>query len=239
MRVSLRPLVPLLISTAPRGLHRSSTTLTMSSIEVERKFEPPTDLEALNDAVLKAGGTQLGSKSFTDIYYDTLPGCSLTRRDTWLRCRDGAWELKLPVEEDAKRSGGERTVFKEVEGAEPVNAALRELLPADAIASSLEETLKAAKLIPFAEFTTTRTKWKLGGCGLDADVASFGHAVMEIEVLVKEKSEVAEAEAEINRVADLVGATPLKSMGGKLETFIRRHSPEVFAALVEEGILQP
>ena len=103
MRVSLRPLVPLLISTAPRGLHRSSTTPTMSSIEVERKFEPPTDLEALNDAVLKAGGTQLGSKSFTDIYYDTLPGCSLTRRDTWLRCRDGAWELKLPVEEDAKR----------------------------------------------------------------------------------------------------------------------------------------
>ena len=122
-------------------------------------------------------------------------------------------------------------------GAAAVNAALHELLPS--CGAELAETIAASGAQPFAEFKTARTKWKLGGCGLDADVASFGHAVMEIEVLVKEKSEVAEAEAEINRVADLVGATPLKAMGGKLETYIRRHSPEVFAALVEEGILQP
>ena len=63
---------------------------------------------------------------------------------------------------------------------------------------------------------------------------------MEIERLVDDASEVAAAEAQIARVAGLVGAEPLTgALGGKLETYIRRHCPEVLAALVEEGILQP
>ena len=100
--------------------------------------------------------------------------------------------------------------------------------------------MRAASVAPFAEFTTTRSKWTLGGCSLDADVASFGHAVMEIEAMVDNADEVTAAEAEIARVADLVGARPLESaLGGKLETYIRRHCPVVLAALVEEGILQP
>ena len=81
----------------------------------------------LEAAVAAEGGKELGTKTFTDIYYDTA-GCSLTRRDMWLRCRDGAWELKLPVDEDARRSGGERTVFTEVEGEDAVAEALRGLL---------------------------------------------------------------------------------------------------------------
>ena len=66
--VALRPLVLLLFS----ANHRSSTKLTLSCIEVKRKFEPPADLAALNAAVLKAGGTRLDSTSFTGVYYDCL-----------------------------------------------------------------------------------------------------------------------------------------------------------------------
>ena len=97
------PLVGLILSSARRR------SLMSAPIEVERKFEPE-DAAQLRARIEQNGGALLGEKSFTDIYYDTAE-CSLTRRDMWLRSRDGAWELKLPVEEDARRSGGERTVF--------------------------------------------------------------------------------------------------------------------------------
>ena len=217
-----------------------SSTPSAPLIEVEKKFVAPSDHAVMAASVEAQGGKELGTKRFTDVYYDTAD-CSLTRRDTWLRERDGAWELKLPVYEDARRSGGERTVFTEVEGEAAVAAALRDLLPGideKMSAQPLSEMLNAAQVLPFAEFSTTRSKWKLGNANIDADVASFGHAVMEIEVLCKSESDVDEAEAEVARVADILGAQPLSgSMGGKLETYIRRHCPSVLAQLVEAGVL--
>lgn len=234
--------MPLLLATATARMRCGLANIACSGaaaqqIEVERKFQPPTDLAELDGCVEAQGGRKLGEKRFTDTYYDTSK-CALTRRDVWLRLREGAWEVKLPLEGDAKRSGGERTVFREVEGAEAVNVALRDLLTASG--ATLDETLRVAELRPFAEFSTTRSQWQVGKASLDADVASFGHAVMEIEVLCADASEVAAAEEEIARVAALVGAKPLeKSLGGKLETYIRRHAPDVLEALVEEGILKP
>ena len=93
--------------------------LAARSIEVERKFVCP---DMLSDRVRTHGGELLGEVEFTDSYWDT-EDCILTRRDMWLRRRDGAWELKLPVEEDARRSGGERSVFHEIETAPAVGAA--------------------------------------------------------------------------------------------------------------------
>ena len=210
-------------------------------IEVEKKFEPPSDLAALGHRIAELGGTMVGEKAFTDTYYDTAT-CTLTRRDTWLRSRDGAWELKVPIDTDTGRSGGERTVFREVEGTAEVNAALHKHLVTelDGIQPhAIEETLNVAGVVPFAEFTTTRTKWSLDGASLDSDVASFGHAVMEIEVMVSEETEVAKAEALIANVAERIGVRPLGALGGKLETYIRRHAPAVLEALVAEGILRP
>ena len=118
---------------------------------------------------------------------------------------------------------------------------MRDLLPVSSACEDLcdiDDTLRDATLAPFADFATTRSKFALGGCSIDADTASFGHAVMEIEVLCADASGVEAAEAEIARVADLVGAKPLTSaLGGKLETYIRRHAPAVLQALVQEGIL--
>ena len=49
---------------------------------------------------------------------------------------------------------------------------------------------------------------------------------------------MAEAEAEIERVAALLEARPLpKGTGGKLETYIRRFCPEVLTQLVDAGVL--
>ena len=85
----------------------------------------------------------------------------------------------------------------------------------------------------------SRSKWKLGKASIDADIASFGHSVLEIEVMVATAAEVPSAEEEIARVAALLGAAPLSgAMGGKLETYIRQYCPSVLAQLIEAGVLR-
>ncbi|KAJ8607176.1 hypothetical protein CTAYLR_007328 [Chrysophaeum taylorii] len=207
----------------------------MSVIEVEAKFQA----QDVREAILANGGRVLGEVSFEDTYYDTKE-CALTTQDRWLRRRDDAWELKVPVAE-TKRSGGERTVFREIEGAEPVAAELRRLYPnlfsIDARCS--EAALEAAGCAAFAQFRTTRGKFEIRGCRLDLDHASFGHSVLEIEAVVQTPEEVPAAERKIREVADLVGAKPLQhNSGGKLETYIRRHVPHVLEALVAAGVLK-
>lgn len=200
-----------------RGTARMATS--GSTIEVERKFESRGTADELRVAVEACGGRTVGEVRFSDAYWDTAE-CTLTRQDTWLRRRttgaDSAWELKIPLGPDAVRSGGERTVFREVVGADAVRAALTTELGLDAgpmSGADLAEWLaRDARMAPFAEFETVRpsthirhghagrvrgtsprtcthharaqvrSKYALGQCALDADVASFGHSVLEIEV---------------------------------------------------------
>ena len=215
---------------------------TRMSIEVERKFEA-TDAAALPSRVAALGGTLAGEVSFTDAYWDNA-GCTLTRRDTWLRQREGKWEIKIPLGDPGDRSGasgGERTVFREVEGEAAVRTALESLLDGGALdgAGDLEATLRAAAFAPFVTFGTKRSKFRVGECAIDADVASFGHSVVEVEVMCESEAAVPEAESAIARVAGELQLVPLQNTGGKLETCIRREAPAVLAALVEEGILKP
>uniref|UniRef100_A0A7S0LFR6 CYTH domain-containing protein n=1 Tax=Coccolithus braarudii TaxID=221442 RepID=A0A7S0LFR6_9EUKA len=137
------------------------------------------------------------------------------------------------------RSGGERTVFREVEGADAVAAELCLVLPTvrNAVVPSIDVLVQAERIHPFAEFSTVRSRFRLGRCAIDADVASFGHSVVELEVMCCNPTEVPEAEAAIERVATQLGMTPLGMTGGKLETFIRQRCPAMLASLVEVGIL--
>lgn len=234
---SLTRLTPLLLSPL-----RTRMMAGTAAIEVEKKFAAG-DPSALRQQVEASSGKTLGEISFHDEYWDTAE-CVLTRRDTWLRRREQQWELKIPVA-GSQRSGGETSTFTEIEGAPAVGAALATLL-ADwdganerLTGEELEARLRAAQLTPFAAFGTVRSKYKLGGCSIDADVASFGHSVVEIEVMCAAADEVAAAESEIARVATLIDARPLDaSSGGKLETFIRRFCPAVLAQLVEVGVLK-
>ena len=89
-----------------------------AAIEVERKFAA-SDPSALRQRVEANGGQVLGEKAFNDQYWDNAQ-CTLTRRDTWLRRRQDQWELKVPIV-GSRRSGGETTSFREIEG-EPRHA---------------------------------------------------------------------------------------------------------------------
>ena len=144
--------------------------------------------------------------------------------------------------EDAARSGGERTIFLETEGELDVRAELARLHPsrffAQREAESLEQALAAAGCVPFAEFETVRALFRLENVAIDVDAASFGHGVMELEVMCETEAGVAAAEADIARVAARVQAQPLDgASGGKLESYIRRFCPEMLAHLLEAGVL--
>ena len=84
-----------------------------AAIEVERKFAAG-DPSALRQRVEASGGRVLGEAAFNDQYWDSAQ-CTLTRRDTWLRRRQEQWELKVPIV-GSRRSGGETTSFREIEG---------------------------------------------------------------------------------------------------------------------------
>ena len=208
------------------------------AIEVERKYDASVvSVDALTQTVESLGGETKGVVTFTDVYYDT-PDASLAAKDTWLRARDGAWEIKVPLsqgDDTARRSGGERSVFREVEGP---GACLHELNAAllgapandvdDARTNDLDAeaaliaAMKTLDVHPFAKFTTERAKFSLDGADVDVDAASFGHGVCEVEVLCAYESQVPDAEAKIAYVATRLGLTPLSDSGGKLETYIRR-----------------
>ena len=208
------------------------------AIEVERKYDASVvSVDVLTKTVESLGGETKGVVTFTDVYYDT-PDASLAAKDTWLRARDGAWEIKVPLsqgDDTAPRSGGERSVFREVEGP---GACLHELNAAllgapandvdDARTNDLDAeaaliaAMKTLDVHPFAKFTTERAKFALDGANVDVDAASFGHGVCEVEVLCAYESQVPDAEAKIAYVATRLGLTPLSDSGGKLETYIRR-----------------
>lgn len=224
-----------------------------TTIEVERKFSLDVSVDELRALVEGCGGREEGSVEFTDTYYDT-PGCVLASSDVWLRARDDAWEIKLPVLGDERRSGGERSVFREVEG--PA-ATLRELLAVlddapppetpvsreeddpSAADAALRDAMESREVRPFASFSTRRAKFRLDGAVVDVDAASFGHVVVEVEVLCAAADEIPAAEVKVRDVAERLGLRPLEHSGGKLETFIRRNCPAHLEALVAAGFLEP
>ena len=229
-------------------------------IEVERKYSAGDGVEAIARRVADLGGSEIGSVAFTDTYYDT-PECALTSNDVWLRRRDEKWEIKVPIAGDARRSGGERTVFREVEGAAGCLDELEKVLgTGEAEVSSgtkrderegereresandelrLERFAASKAVAPFASFATTRAKFSLDGASIDVDCASFGHTVVEVEVLCGDANEVPAAEEKVNKVAAKLLLTEIGATGGKLETFLRKNCPKQLEALVKNGILKP
>jgi len=210
---------------APRALLRRRMAARAANVEVEEKFAVSLDRDAFSARVASLGGAVTSSVSFRDEYFDTAD-LALTTRDTWLRRRDGAWELKIPHGE-RRASGGETTVFKEVEEESAIVAELA------ALGVTGDAPLPFASLAVFADFTTRRDKYALDGVKIDVDDANYGidgasHKVLELEVMTNgDDDDVARARREIAAAAGALGCEPLPAGGGgKLETFLRRFRPD-------------
>ena len=223
-----------------------------TTIEVERKFSLDVSVDELRARVESCGGREQGNVEFTDTYYDT-PGCVLASSDVWLRARDDAWRSSSRCRAAAP-SGGERSVFREVEGPAatlrellavlddappPENPASREDDDPAAADAALRDAMEAREVRPFATFSPRRAKFRLDDAVVDVDAASFGHVVVEVEVLCAAAAEIPAAEAKVRDVARRLGLSPMEHSGGKLETFIRRNRPARLEALVAAGFLEP
>ena len=232
---------------------------TPDQIEVERKYAADDGVDLLRARVLGLGGTELAVVTFTDTYFDTET-CDLTAHDVWLRRRDAIWEIKVPIPGDDKRSGGERSVFREVEGPKGCLVEIEKVLKLEPRDSSSDDEIEDVKssektedddllkleasmqnlgITSFATFTTNRVKLKLDGASIDIDAASFGHCVVEVEVICGSVAEIAKANSLVERVAEKLRLKDVGATGGKLETYIRKNCADVLKTLVEKGIIKP
>lgn len=130
-------------------------------LEVEQKF-------CCTDAIvqrLEASSQFQSQRCFTDVYFDTSD-LVLTKKDMWLRSRDGHLELKTPhKDKDTMDTNDVRTstvnLYMEVIRHQEIAASLKlcEIhLPCDHEISAGD--LAEAGIQPFAKITTCRSRYK-------------------------------------------------------------------------------
>ncbi|MFH0830967.1 MAG: CYTH domain-containing protein [Parcubacteria group bacterium] len=192
-------------------------------IEIEKKFQ----LNQEQFARLLEDAEKLSEKRFTDTYYDSV-SWRLTTRDTWLRSRDGAFELKVPLD----KRGVDDTVDKYHEITDELQ--IRKVLKL-ARAGTLEQALAQAALKPFATITTLRKKYRHGEFAIDVDEADFGYNVVEIELEAPTLSDIDRVTAEILDFARSKGLE-VKKLNGKVCEYIERNNPDHYEALVKAGV---
>lgn len=196
-------------------------------IEIEKKFSiKDGDFERLTkDAEF------VSEKTNNDTYYDKTD-YALTRKNIWLRNRNGKWELKSRLHEDADPGVDQ---YEEIEDEDKI----RDFLKLEKN-GSFAEVLKTNGYLPFCSYKTTRKKYKKNSFTLDFDFVDFGdfsYEVLEIELMVRDKSEIAKA---TKRILDFAKENGLgtKKAWSKPKTYLRRYDPKHFQVLVNAGVMK-
>jgi len=204
-----------------------STTHNM--IEIERKFKlRETDLQTIKQ-IAKFGG----EKTYRDEYYDS-PTYELTKKDTWLRKRNGVWECKVAVENTENKG---TDYYLELTNESDI---LKYLLDNDHIKQigslSVDQHLANNSICQFATICSARSKYKTDKFNFDLDVTDFGYSIGEIEIMVKDASEIPSAQKLIDQFVsehDLVVA----GVQGKVLEYLNRFRREHYDALVVAGLI--
>ena len=181
-------------------------------IEVEKKFT--YDEKAVQRLI--AGAEFISEKVITDAYYDT-DDLSMMKDDVYLRRRGGDYELKVPTK--TSRIGDVFDRYEEIEGIDNVKRWLK--IEGD----DFETALENRKIKPFAEYITTRKKYKKGGFIIDIDRTDFEFGVIEIELMVEDDGVAQEAENKIKKFAEEHGLE-IAYLEGKLLEYVKRNNPE-------------
>ncbi|OQV08696.1 CYTH domain-containing protein [Cladophialophora immunda] len=147
-------------------------TLSNVWLEVERKFAAlkccPLRFDSGNPPFLSL--TDLGCWKFHDTYYDLND--QLWMKGTWLRQRDGKWQMKI-------RRGGTyiNSQSEEVSDLDTISAHIKSLTGRDYGSSQL------FGLSHFASFSTFRRVWIADSdFKIVLDQTDFGHTVGEVEL---------------------------------------------------------
>ncbi|MBI3115548.1 MAG: CYTH domain-containing protein [Candidatus Kerfeldbacteria bacterium] len=196
-------------------------------IEVEKKFRlKPGQAEALQQ-----GATFAREVRLEDDYYD-LDDWALTKKDWWLRLRNGRWELKHPVPVSPNMPATEKyPQYNEVED----EASIRKLINLP-LRGSLAEDLETAGYTVVAEVRSTRRVFSRPPFTLDFDVTDDGLAICEIELMVDRTEEVSPALERILAFARERGLD-IGLIRGKVVEAIRKKNPKHYHALVNAGVV--
>lgn len=193
-------------------------------IEVEKKFHLTQEQEAR----LLNGAEFLGEQVLETTYYDTAD-YALSRKDQWLRKRNGAYDLKVSM---SGVPGMNRSMqsYNEIETEEGIMNELN--LEGD----SLEDAMQQAGLEQIMKIVTTRRKYTKDGFNIDIDVIDFGYELAEIELLVEDEVGMPEAKRRILAFAEAHGLED-KDVNGKVLEYLKRFSPKHYQALIDAGLL--
>lgn len=197
-------------------------------IEVEKKFT----LTKEQEENLIRGAEFLGEKKFTDIYYDDA-NFSLTKKDLWLRQRDGKFELKIPMNASIEERISDQ--YRELENDEDIlkyfNAGSN---------TSLEKFLDEKEYKSFCKITTTRKKYKKEEFIIDLDVMDFGYALAEIEYIVEDESRLNEATNAIIQFAKKHNITSNDAIfvRGKVAEYLKRNNQKHLQALLDAKVIK-
>ena len=196
-------------------------------IEVEKKFI----LNEQDKERLTKDAEFLGERVFTDIYYDNQD-FSLTSKDKWLRCREGQFELKIPL-----HAGLERLADQYDELTDELK--IREVLDLPSGGSFADDLAKAG-LSPFCSYKTTRRKYWREPFVIDLDTVDFQdftYNIGEIELMVRKKSEI---ESAIKKIITFAEEQKLTSapVRGKVAEYLKRFRPNHYQALVQAKVVK-
>ena len=192
-------------------------------IEVEKKFLiNPSDVTRL-----LSGAEFVSQTKNVDIYWDT-PDYSLTTKDLWLRSRNGKFELKVPMHGEGGR------VFDQYEELDSDKQISDKLNLSQGV---LQDELSRVNYRPFAELHTLRKKYKKGGFVIDVDELDFGYNIVEVEMLVNDKSEVDGAIKKILSFADDHNLK-ISQVRRKVAEYLKRNDAKHYKALVDAGVVQ-
>ncbi|XP_040567784.1 thiamine-triphosphatase isoform X3 [Lepeophtheirus salmonis] len=199
-----KPTKPNSLGTLNNVIERK-TPSEVSMIEVERKFNVPDCYESLMER--HGFKNMMGferDEELCDIYYDS-DRYDLMKEDYWLRWRNGDWELKYPVGVHPTGS----TLYHETSNVRDIVSKLQILIPQknnqsvrnSTIFNNIGDFICNQILHKFAELKTKRRHYQKDNVNIVVDETNWGYKVGEIEMVVKEKSEVPEASKKIDSIA--------------------------------------
>lgn len=199
--------------------------------EIEKSFFLTEETEKR----LLEGARFINKQVIKDVYCDNN-NHDITTKDMWLRKRDGRWELKIPA---AKRESASKRVLDRYEEISSEDR-MRKILGLKSN-GSLDEDLENGGFFPVATITTTRSKYEESGFTIDIDEVDFDPAyrIGEIELMVEEESRIESASQKILKFAEAKGMNlnSLPFRGGKVQEYLRRNNPKLYATLSEAGVV--
>lgn len=196
--------------------------------EIEFQFKSG---QAVRDR-LEPDLTASKTKTFTDVYFDDSD-FSFISRDTWLRKRGDAWQLKVQAGDASDTIRQYDEITDESEIAKRLGIELNGL--------PLTDVLNVRNITPAIALQTQReTHTHTNGSTVVFDTVTSPTHTDFLYELGEVEMEVDDQKAEARDVIEkFITTYNLQKAEGKVRWFIELHIPELHSKLIREGVIHP